>query len=58
MSKSKRNKRIKRREMSQFDVLESVRKPLPPRTVVLKDSRRKKRLKIEENEGYWGCYEG
>ncbi len=58
MSKSKRNKRIKRREMSQIDILEGVRKPLPPRTTVFKDTRRKKRLKVEEDEGYWGCYEG
>ena len=58
MSKSNRNKKRKRREMTQFDILEGVRKPLPPRTTVFKDVRRKKRIKIdEEDEGYWG-YEG
>ncbi len=58
MSKSKRNKRIKRREMTQFDILDGVRKPLPPRTTVFKDTRRQKRLKLDEDEAKFFGYEG
>lgn len=58
MSKSKRNKRIKRREMTQFDVLEGVRKPLPPRTTVFKDKRDNKRVKIDLSDTDFFGYEG